>query len=1157
MKSSKANQSSKWALIWMPALGGITVFLAVWFGMLWTGSDFLANPWMRVGVFTLILAVVALNAGRRYQKRRAATRALEETLIVAPAGDRAVLADRMQEALAKLKKKGGSTYLDDLPWYIIIGPPGAGKTTALVHSGLEFPGTDKASVAGFGGTRNCDFWLTEDAVLIDTAGRYTTQDSDGKADGASWQAFLEQLKEARPKQPINGVILAFSCDDLLTASVDDLDAHAVTIRKRLEEIYAELRIEVPVYVMFTKADMIAGFREFFGAFDEDRRRRVWGVTFQTKNRKEETYRSASAEFDALISRLSSEVTDRLNEETDSMARILAFGFPGQMASVQRNVVDFLRRVFQSPQDLHAVLRGFYFTSGTQEGTPIDQVLGTMAKGSGYPTQFMSGSGRSYFLQDLLKKLIFAERDWVGYDRKARRLRAVLRGVATTAVVMVTALALGLFGLSFWENATLVRQAGQVAKLYQLTVQSSPELTRATLSDPNPRPVLNALAMLRDMPAGWGDPRQPTLVQHMGLSWHDSIRRSALDAYSDALERHLRPRMMLQLETDLQDHINRQDSAGTYHALKAYFLVAKQQPGGSGDGVVQSYFAKAWLGCDWGAAGAGGYTEATAHLAAMLALDDQVTPFLKPKKSLVDAAQQMLATLPLAQLAYSLIRSEAAVLPPLRLIEALNGRQADLVFRTVDGARLDTLEVPGLYTFSGYWDGFRIALDRAALRLEQEAWVVGQPGLIQNHSGELAGLNRDIHALYQADFVRNWDDMLARLMLRPMAEGVTEFGVLAALAMPETSPLLMLAEAVDRETRLSRFLDDIDSMEQASGHLSGGGSADQGEDVEFSNFEQSKRAFQRRQLEGTELSFRKWHRFVRGDAAAGARPVDVLVSGLRRVADARERYDVLKQVTQNVHIYPDSVVGFVNQVERELLTIWADDTIDHMQKELTDQITNLCRQRIETAFPFARDGQHISAAAFGDFFGYGGRMQAYYQDHLLAHTQRDAQGGLIPREGSLVGARLAPSLLKQFAYAKRIRQAFFADDSRRPSVRFTIRQLKSSEDVSGTLVVFGDRRVTITPTSTAVTVSWPGETAEIFLTLLPHKVGVSSSVRFDGGDWAMADFIDVGGGHDTGSQVDISHLVGARAGRYRLQFDSVSVPFLMPELREFQCPQSVE
>ena len=136
--------------------------------------------------------------------------------------DAVVLSEKMRDALATLRQAKGTKadYLYDLPWYILIGPPGSGKTTALVNSGLKFPlargGQSPAFVEGVGGTRYCDWWFTEEAVLIDTAGRYTTQDFDAKGDRKSWLAFLDLLKRNRPKQPINGVLVAISLEDLLT-----------------------------------------------------------------------------------------------------------------------------------------------------------------------------------------------------------------------------------------------------------------------------------------------------------------------------------------------------------------------------------------------------------------------------------------------------------------------------------------------------------------------------------------------------------------------------------------------------------------------------------------------------------------------------------------------------------------------------------------------------------------------------------------------------------------------------------------------------------------------------------------------------------------------------------------------------------------------------
>ena len=119
----------------------------------------------------------------------------------------AALKARFEEAVTVLKKSGGAQAksLYDLPWYMIIGPPGAGKTTALVNSGLKFPLSErfgKNALRGVGGTRNCDWWFTDEAILLDTAGRYTTQDSQASVDRAAWEGFLELLRKYRKRRPM-------------------------------------------------------------------------------------------------------------------------------------------------------------------------------------------------------------------------------------------------------------------------------------------------------------------------------------------------------------------------------------------------------------------------------------------------------------------------------------------------------------------------------------------------------------------------------------------------------------------------------------------------------------------------------------------------------------------------------------------------------------------------------------------------------------------------------------------------------------------------------------------------------------------------------------------------------------------------------------------
>src|SRR3954468_18475509 len=428
----------------------------------------LENHIIRQIAILLLTTAAAGIGGFSYFKRRKNAEKIADGISASdqPVSDEPVLKERMKDALATLRTASGnkSGYLYDLPWYVIIGPPGAGKTTALVNSGLKFPlarGATPAAIAGVGGTRYCDWWFTEDAVLIDTAGRYTTQDSDARSDKESWFSFLDLLKKSRSRQPINGVLVAISIEDLMTMSSADITAHANAIRARLLELHDRLKVDFPVYAIFTKTDLVAGFVEFFGNMGENGRKQVWGATFQTNDKTQNLVGEVPYEFVALIERLNVDLTDRLQEEPVPSTRVSLFGFPAQMAALKRTIFDFLNSIFE-PTRYHAnaTLRGFYFTSGTQEGTPIDQVIAALARSFGAEEvqgATYSGKGRSYFLTDLINKVIIGEAAWVSTDWRAVRRALILKAAAYSALLLVAAGLMTAWWISYVHNRDLIAE----------------------------------------------------------------------------------------------------------------------------------------------------------------------------------------------------------------------------------------------------------------------------------------------------------------------------------------------------------------------------------------------------------------------------------------------------------------------------------------------------------------------------------------------------------------------------------------------------------------------------------------------------------------------------------------------------------------------------
>ncbi len=348
--------------------------------------------------------------------------------------------------------KRGTAALYSMPWYMIIGPPGAGKTTALKHSGLVFPfqAQGGGGLRGVGGTRNCDWWFTNEAILLDTAGRYTTEQDDRD----EWLSFLAFLKKYRPDRPINGIIIAISINEILDAGEQQIESTGKKLRARIDEVMSQLHMQVPVYLLFTKIDLIAGFVEFFGDMKKSDRSQPWGSTLKLDLPKNEPGKVFDAEFDALVKGLHSRALRRMVMERSREARERIYQYPIEFAGLKRTLSDLVAVTF-APNAFQGTptFRGFYFTSGTQEGKPMDRVLGRMSAAMGIrpaeAQQQTTVESKSYFLHDVFMNIIFPDGDIA--VRSAAEIR---RQLLLKFVVAMATLALAMIlGLPAWRSYT--------------------------------------------------------------------------------------------------------------------------------------------------------------------------------------------------------------------------------------------------------------------------------------------------------------------------------------------------------------------------------------------------------------------------------------------------------------------------------------------------------------------------------------------------------------------------------------------------------------------------------------------------------------------------------------------------------------------------------
>jgi type VI secretion system protein ImpL len=1184
----------QWLVFTASVIGIIALCAIIWFVfpiVAFADVRPFESAWLRLALILLILAIFSGYHAYKFYRRHSSAQAIEAALTksepAAPDSDAPVLSERMADAILTLKKshKTRGDFLYELPWYVIIGPPGAGKTTALLNSGLKFPlaaGSGKGAVAGVGGTRYCDWWFTEEAVLIDTAGRYTTQDSDAAADRRSWVSFLELLKNNRPKQPINGVIVAISLEDLMTLPPAEIAAHATAIRKRLMELQEHLKLSFPVYALFTKADLISGFMEYFGSFSEQRRRLVWGATFQTDDKTKNKIGEVEPEFDLLIERLSEELPDRLQEEADPLSRAKLFGFPSQMAALKSTIADFLNQIFE-PTRYHTnvALRGFYFTSGTQQGTPIDRLLGAMAGSFGAHgiAPAYSGRAKSFFLGDLLTKVIFGEAGWVSTNREAVRRARFLRFAGYSLVGLAAVAILGAWWVSYLANAKLIADTGFDLEDYKRVAE--PIIQQNPVADTDFASTLDMLHKLRYLPTGYGFEDQPTPIPAtFGLSQRERLLSAAKSAYRTALDRVFRSRLILNLEKEIEN--NRNDPVFVYEALKVYLML-----GGDPNVPVDDDLIIAWMSRDWeenlypGAANQKTREELLQHLHAMLDLSEGPATSIQLNGALVEDAQNILVRLSIADRAYALIKSNARAAPMEDWIAASRaGDDANVVFETKDGAELETVRVPNLFTYNGFQELFLGQLGTIADQLDRERWVLGKAGMQNAVERQYKTLGPDLLEIYAKDFVAAWRSALDRLRLKSLAADKPRYTTLQAAASP-ASPIKLISESISAETKLT-----VEPPEEKPSSPSAAAGAAQaiqkklesrvtglariGLDLARKSQQRAGGTGQASAIPGAniESQFKRFHQLVEGPD--GKRPIDTLIQNLHAIylnlaatqSDPAATGGAVQRVQQqvatlraNASRLPDPFSGMILSAADEFEGDAANTTIAEINTQLNNQVTRRCEDIVNNRYPFSLNSKRdVPLVEFANLFAPNGIIDKFFNDKL-ANFADMSKAEWTWRSNSRLGRELSQATLRQFQNAADIRDAFFPAGGTIPGVNLTISAMTMSQNATAAQFEINDAKLeSVHGIDSPKDFIWPGSMTDgtASVNVLPEAAGVDSSLKFTG-PWALYRLLNAGGISQSGDKLSVRFVVGGREVSYQVKVGSLANPFALPALRNFSCP----
>ena len=1070
--------------------------------------------------------------------------------------DLKVLQDRMSAAIEILKKQklngvsGNNKSIYELPWYMFIGAPGSGKTTALKNCGLKFPISNKdgiLSIKGVGGTRNCDWWFTNDAVFLDTAGRFTTQDADIRADSKAWLGFLEILRKSRSEVPINGAFVTLSLSDILSYDNSELKKYSESVKQRISELYKVLGVKFPIYLLVTKVDLLAGFTQFFSTFGLEERSQIWGFTFPFKNKDQSYIDQFDKEFKLLESNLLTRLVDRTSLEKDTEFRSAIYNFPQQFSSLQPQIRQFIDLVFSSSIfDESPVLRGVYFTSGTQEGTPIDRVLSSLSKSFNIVQKVLpplNVTGKSFFLRDLLQNLVFLESGLVGYDKNRLIKRNLFFRYSFLFIIFSTVLVSFMLVNSFYSNEKLLKNTNsQIA--YSIN-----SLSDFKNSHGNIVKTVKLLNSVRDLPFGHAQENEvPNLLNRFGLSQSDRLGENAKNSYHKLLGQTLLPQFAVLLESQISNPVNDQV---LYEALKAYLMLYENKH-------LDPSTIKAWAYRVLPSTEQELENDLVNHLKASTT---RQPIFIEHPKNilLIDNARERLKSVSLAVRVFGRLKlvSDTGDIRPFTITSAA-GPAASQVFELASGRNLDT-PISAIFTRDGYNKSIKPVSESLVKQLSvEEEWVLGKNASDQIDPITLKNSTQEVKRIYFTEYIKTWDDLLLDIRVKKsssLSETILQSRVLSS----SDSTLKKLIYAIKKETKL---LDDNKATSDKTNLV----------DIVKNATEKIVASASRNQISPSEESmdaeklvddhFARLHQLVDGESGQPV-PLDQSISLLnefsKELADLESKIFTGSATIQGLptairlkaeaEISPPPVQNILNSLVSSSNNL-ASAANQQVIKKGASGAADLCKKAINGRYPFSKNGKtEVDYDDFNTVFRPGGDLDSFFKTNLGNLVDTSAASWKM-KEGSEKVAFVSPSMVRNFEKAEIIRQAFFKGS---PFAGFSADMVLTNPEVGEYSLEYDGEVYKIGNAETkAIKLRWPGQRPA-----QPTRLFAGwgkENVKTEGyeGTWSLFRLLDQAS-RSSNSRNKVTFDVENSKLNFEIKVNSAFNPLSLRELQTFSCP----
>ncbi len=1066
----------------------IAAALIVWLALGWMAGEWLNLQGNDLWILRAALALIGLAAFATavwWFKGIDADRIRELAQEGSAGGDEIdILMGKAQVRLGALQP--GQTDLYEFPALLVLGEGGSAKTSVVLQCGLEPQLLAGQTVQNNipVPTHTLNLWHAPPFILAEAGAALLREPP-------RWAHLIRQFAPSEAQLlgkghlPPRVALLCIDCEKFLApGAAEALGTSIDHWRARLRETSQLLGINLPVYVLFTRADRLQFFQDYVAPMTNEEAAQVFGASLPIAVYPAEAYTeqktaAISAAFDNLLQGLADWRLSLLSRKLDSPQAPPIYEFPREFKKLRATLVPLLVDICRpGPARIAPFLRGFYFTgvrpmmitaaraAEEKEEAPQAEAAASnlsatrmfdIRKAAAVARKLMAGADavetrrvpQWVFLPQLFKEVIFKDSAALTTSTLSIKVGLHKRFVLAAAMAIFLVLILG-FSVSSIRNKRLENQV--VAAAQDLSDVHPGPTQLPSLDDLGKLENLRQLLETLENYKLHGRPLSMRWGLYEGNRLYPEVRRIYFQHFQEMLYRQAQASL-------LQTLISLPSSPGpndrydpVYDVLKAYLLTTSESARSDAE-FLSPALLRAWAtGGDISLARIKLAQRQFEFYAEELKLGNPLPT--QPDPQVLKRARDYLGQFSANERAYHLILAEAErANPPVDFNRHFTGAGEAVVEQT---------QVSGAFTEGG-WAFMQNALDNTSAYFSADSWVLGQEKLSKD---DLAKRSADLRRMYQHDYIEQWRSFLRDASVTHPVSLNSASQELQNLS-GDQSPLLALLCVVRKNTSLeqSEVAGAFQAVHTVAPH-----------DCQSLAAAPPLTAAYIKSLSDLQACV---------DRADNSAPDQRDNAKTQCLGDVSQAEEAVKTITREFQ--PDSEAHSDQTVEDLLLA--PINTVDSLLRPGPISAAGLCQQMgpLEAVFPFhAQSNRDVSLPDLGRVFAPGrGALSQFYASALRTL--------LIP-----VGASYAPNpashqtvnprFLTFFNDAMDVQRALFHGDGTQAQLRYTLRP-RATENVSSLNLSIDGQTINYGGgAGQAIPFTWPGTAGQ----------GVRLSVTIPGG-----------------------------------------------------------